>query len=135
MAPFTRGRLKAGMNAGKRRDAMVCAAESEGLPHAGVDPHGTSAKCLECGGKLKRSVSYNREERNLWCQPCKTIRERDCNAPANILFRTVLGLVVAATGWDPKERASRRGRWPDRPYSRCWARQFNAPCRGGIIRR
>ena len=84
MAPFTRGRLKAGMNAGKRRDAMVCAAESEGLPHAGVDPHGTSAKCLECGGKLKRSVSYNREERNLWCQPCKTIRERDCNAPANI---------------------------------------------------
>ena len=103
MAPFMRGKLKSGMNAGRRRGAMVCAAESEGLPHAGVDPHGTSAKCLECGGKLKRSVSYAREARSLWCQPCKAIRERDCNAPANILFRTVLGLVVAATGWDTKE--------------------------------
>ena len=97
-APSVRGKQKTTLNTGQRRQAIISAAGREGLPHMGVDPHGTSAKCLGCGKKLKRSISWTKHERNMWCQPCKEIRERDCNAGANILFRTILGVVVAATG-------------------------------------
>ena len=70
---------------------------SEGLPHVGVDPAGTSADCLKCGGKLKRSGAPSaRNERNMWCQPCRMIRERDANAGANILFRAIWQLLEDA---------------------------------------
>ena len=98
MTAYVRGKQKTTRNMGQRRQAIVSAAEREGLPHMGVDPRGTSANCLECGRKLKRSVTWTRHERNMWCQPCKKIRERDCNAGANIKFRTIFGLVSAATG-------------------------------------
>ena len=98
MAPYVRGKLKTSLNTGQRRRALVCAAQSEGLPHVGVDPAGTSANCLMCGNKLKRSSSQPPGRRNLWCQPCKAIRERDANAGANILFRTVTALVMDYTG-------------------------------------
>ena len=100
MAPPTRGRMSTTLNVGQRKRAHVNATESKGLPHEEIDPHGTSAKCFKCGQELKRSVSWCRRERNMWCQGCKAIRERDCNAGANILFRTIFGLVVAATGWN-----------------------------------
>ena len=98
MAPFPRGRQKTVLNTGQRKRAHRNAAESAGLPSAGVDPHGTSARCFMCGGKLKRSASWTKRERNMWCQPCGAIRERDCNAGANVMFRAIFGLVVAATG-------------------------------------
>ena len=98
MAPYVRGELKTSLNTGQRRRAIVCAAESEGLPHAGVDPAGTSANCLMCGNKLKRSSRQQPGRRDLWCQPCRKIRERDANAGANILFRTVTALVLDYTG-------------------------------------
>ena len=100
MAPYVRGKLKTSLNTGQRRDALVCAAESAGLPHVGVDPAGTSANCLMCGNKLKRSSRQSRGRRDLWCQPCKAIRERDANAGANILFRTVTALILDYTGRD-----------------------------------
>ena len=100
MAPYVRGRLKTPLNTGQRRGALVCAAQSEGLPHVGVDPACTSANCLMCGNKLKRSSSQPPGRRNLWRQPCKAIRERDANAGANILFRTVTALVLDYAGRD-----------------------------------
>lgn len=98
MAAYVRGKQKTTLNTGQRKQAIVNAAENNGLPHMGVDPRGTSANCLECGKKLKRSASWTKEERNMWCQPCKKIRERDGNAGANIFFRTMFGLAMAATG-------------------------------------
>ena len=98
MAAYVRGKQKTALNTGQRKRAIVNAAESNGLPHAGVDPRGTSANCLECGTKLKRSASWTKEERNMWCQPCKKIRERDCNAGANIEFRTLFATITAVTG-------------------------------------
>ena len=97
-APYVRGKQKTTLNTGQRRQAIISAAEREGLPHMGVDPRGTSANCLECGKKLKRSVTWTRHERNMWCQPCRKVRERDGNAGANIHFRTIFGLIAAATG-------------------------------------
>lgn len=97
MAPFVRGRQKTTLNIGQRRRALINAVESEGLPHAGVDPAGTSANCLRCGGKLRHSVApAARNERNMWCQSCRAIRERDANAGANILFHTILQLLEDA---------------------------------------
>ncbi len=100
MAPYTRGNLKSTLNTGQRRRAMTNALESKGLPHAGVDPAGTSAKCLECGQRLRRSVVRQENVRNLWCQPCHKIRERDGNGSANILFRTILALIMEWTDRD-----------------------------------
>ncbi len=97
-APYMRGRLKSTLNVGRRRRAIVNALESEGLPHRGIDPAGTSARCLGCGQKLKRTTVQQRGVRNLWCQPCHKIRERDGNGSANILFRTVMALVMEWTG-------------------------------------
>ena len=97
MASFMRGRQKTTLNTGQRRRALINAVESEGLPHVGVDPAGTSADCLKCGGKLKRSGAPSaRNERNMWCQPCRMIRERDANAGANILFRAIWQLLEDA---------------------------------------
>ena len=56
IAPFVRGKLKSILNTGKRRRALVNAVESKGLPHQGVDPAGTSAKCFVCGSKLERGI-------------------------------------------------------------------------------
>ncbi len=106
MAPYVRGKLKTPLNTGQRRRALVCAAQSEGLPHVGVDPAGTSANCLMCGGKLKRATNQPSGRRNLWCQPCRVIRERDANAGANILFRTVAALVMEYTGRDGSTRVT-----------------------------
>ena len=106
MAPYVRGKLKTSLNTGRRRRALVCAAESAGLPHVGVDPAGTSANCLMCGNKLKRSSRQSRGRRDLWCQPCKAIRERDANAGANILFRTVTALILDYTGRDGSARVT-----------------------------
>ena len=68
----------------------------------GVDPAGTSAGCLMCGAKLKRSSvrprSPSRDGRSMTCQNCRVIRERDANAGANILFRTITALVMEYTG-------------------------------------
>ena len=97
MAPYVRGKQKTTLNTGQRRQAIINAAERNGLPHMGVDPYATSANCLECGKKLRRSVSWTKRERNMWCQPCKKIRERDGNAGANIHFRTIFGIIMAAT--------------------------------------
>ena len=52
IAPFVRGKLKSILNTGKRRRALVNAVESKCLPHQGVNPAGTSAKCFVCGGKI-----------------------------------------------------------------------------------
>ena len=106
MAPYVRGKLKTSLNTGQRRRALVCAAQSEGLPHVGVDPAGTSANCLMCGGRLKRATSQPSGRRNLWCQPCRAIRERDANAGANVLFRTVTALVMEYTGRDGSTRVT-----------------------------
>ena len=106
MAPYVRGKLKTTLNTGQRRRALVCAAESAGLPHVGVDPAGTSANCLMCGNKLKRSSRQSRGRRDLWCRPCKAIRERDANAGANILFRTVTALIPDYTGRDGSARVT-----------------------------
>ena len=38
--------------------------KSEGLPHGGIGPYGTSAG-LECGGKMRRSASWTKHERNM----------------------------------------------------------------------
>ena len=64
----------------------------------GVDLAGTSAKCLECGGNLERSAVRQKNARNMWCRPCRKIRERDGNGSANILFRTIAALVMEWTG-------------------------------------
>ena len=104
MSPYARGKMKSTLNAGQRRRAITNALESEGLPHAGVDPAGTSSNCLECGQRLKRSAVRQEGVRNLWCQPCRAIRERDGNAGANILFRTILALVMEWTGHDGSQR-------------------------------
>ena len=104
MAPYVRGRLKTTLNTGRRRRALVNALESEGLPHRGVDPAGTSAKCLGCGQKLRRSVVQQKGVRNLWCQPCHTIRERDGNGGANILFHTIMALVMEYAGRERRAR-------------------------------
>lgn len=98
MAPYVRGKQKSTLNTGQRRQAIISAAESNGLPHTGVDPRGTSANCLECGKGLKRSVTWTKDERSMWCQPCKKIRERDGNAAANIKFRAISSVIMAATG-------------------------------------
>ena len=109
MASFVRGRLKSTLNTGQRRRALINAAESEGLPHQGVDPAGTSARCCECNGKLKRSMAQPvRNERNMWCQTCRRIRERDVNAGVNILFRTILALIVEATGQSGRQTVKTR---------------------------
>ena len=42
----------------------------------------------------------------MWCQPCRVIRERDANAGANILFRTVTALVMEYTGRDGSTRVT-----------------------------
>ena len=97
-APFVRGRLKTTLNVGRRRRAISNAQEAAGLPHIGVDPAGTSAKCLECGKKLKRATVQQKGARNMWCQPCRAIRERDGNGSANILFRTVMALAMEHMG-------------------------------------
>ena len=85
------------------------------------------------------------------------MRERDCNAAANVLFRTILGLAVSATGWAdlPDRNTSERKMTVLRgwiqyfsraspasyrprnigsfymlrctPRSRCLARQYDAP--------
>ena len=34
----------------------------------------------------------------MWCQQCRDIRERDANASVNILFGTIMALIVEATG-------------------------------------
>ena len=104
MSPFARGRQKTTLNTGQRRRAVVDALESEGLPHRGVDPAGTSANCLGCGKRLRRAVVQRRGVRNLWCQPCRSIRERDGNAGANILFRTVTAIVMEWMGRDDPGR-------------------------------
>lgn len=96
MAPYARGKLKTVLSTGQRRSAIVNAAEAEGLPHVGVDPRGTTSKCFWCGGKLKRSISWTRARRSMWCQTCHTVRERDCNAAVNILLRTTLCLIATA---------------------------------------
>ncbi len=106
MAPYVRGRLKTALNTGQRRRALTDALSSAGLPHVGVDPAGTSANCLMCGSKLRRSASQPPGRRNLWCQPCRAIRERDANAGANILFRTVAALVIEYTGRDGSTRVA-----------------------------
>ena len=98
MTAYVRGKQKTTLNTGQRKRAIVNAAEGNGLPHMGVDPYGTSAKCLDCGKKLKRSVSWTKKERNMWCQQCKKLRERDGNAGANILFRVLFTLAATATG-------------------------------------
>ena len=98
MAPYVRGKLKTSLNVGQRRKATVNAAEAAGLPHVGVDPAGTSANCMTCGNKLKRATGQQPGRRNLWCQPCRAIRERDANAGANVLFRTVTALILDYTG-------------------------------------
>ncbi len=103
-SPYKRGQMKSTLNTGQRRRATVNAAESEGLPHEGVDPAGTSSKCLGCGSKLKRAAVQRDGARNRWCQPCRKVRERDGNAGANILFRTILALVMAWTGMDGEPR-------------------------------
>ena len=97
-APYVRGKQKTTPSTGQRRQADIGAAERAGLPHMGMDPHGTSAKCLGCGKNLGRSASWTKHGRIIRCQPCKKIRERYGNAGANTLFRTILGAVVAATG-------------------------------------
>ena len=104
MSPYTRGNLKSTLNTGQRRRAITNALESEGLPHEGVDPAGTSSKCLGCGQRLRRAIVQQRGVRNLWCQPCHKIRERDGNGSANILFRTILALVMEWTGRDGSPR-------------------------------
>ena len=77
------------LNTGQRRRFLTNVIESEGLPHMGVDPAGTSANCLRCGEKLKRLVApASRNERNMWCQSCRMILERDAGAGANILLHT-----------------------------------------------
>ncbi len=106
MAPYVRGRLKTALNTGQRRRALTDALSSAGLPHVGVDPAGTSANCLMCGSKLRRATSQPPGRRNLWCQPCRAIRERDANAGANILFRTVAALVIEYTGRDGSTRVA-----------------------------
>ena len=100
MAPYVRGKLKTTLNVGQRRKATVNAAEAAGLPHVGVDPANMSANCMMCGNKLKRATGQQPGRRNLWCQPCKAIRERDVNAGHNVLYRTVVALVAAYTGRD-----------------------------------
>ena len=55
-APFVQGRLKSTLNTGPRRRAMINAVESEGLPHQGVDPAGTSARCFACNQNLNHST-------------------------------------------------------------------------------
>ena len=97
-APYVRGRLKTTLNTGQRRRALINAAESEGLPHRGVDPAGTSANCLLCGGRLRRSAVPSRGGRYTWCRRCRTIRERDANASANVLFRMITAFVIEYTG-------------------------------------
>lgn len=97
-APYVRGMLKSTLNTGQRRHALICAAESEGLPHLWVDPAGTSANCLLCGGRLRRSTAPSRGKRDMLCLRCHTIRGRDTNARANILFRTITALVMEYTG-------------------------------------
>ena len=80
-APFVRGRLKSTLNTCQRGRALINAAESEGLPHQGVDPAGTSARCFACNQKLKRSTRQRvQNRRDMWCQRCHRIRERDANA-------------------------------------------------------
>ena len=101
-----RGRLKTSLNTGRRRGAPVCAAESEGLPHVGVDPAGTPANCLMCGCKLRRATSQPSGRRNLWCRPCKAICQRDANAGASILFRTVRALILDYAGRDGSARVT-----------------------------
>ncbi|MBI1657545.1 MAG: transposase [Thaumarchaeota archaeon] len=71
-APYVRGRLKTTLNVGRRRRAISNAQEAAGLPHMGINPAGTSAKCLTCGKKLRRSAVQRRNARNMWCQPCHT---------------------------------------------------------------
>ena len=56
MSPYTRGKLKSTLNTGQRRRAITNTLESEGLPHEGVDPAGTSSGCLGCGQKLRRAA-------------------------------------------------------------------------------
>ena len=104
MSPFMRGRQKTTLNTGQRRRAIVNALDSEGLPHRGVDPAGTSADCLGCGKRLKRAVAQEVGVRNLWCQPCCSIRERDGNASANILLRTITAIVTECMGRDDQGR-------------------------------
>ena len=107
MSAYIRGRLKSTLNVGQRKGALVNALEAEGLPHVGVDPAGTSAGCLMCGAKLKRSSARPRspshDGRSMICQSCRVIRERDANAGANILFRTITALVMEyiPAGADP----------------------------------
>ena len=49
-----------------------------------------------------------RNERNMWCQTCRRIRERDVNAGVNILFRTILALIVEATGQTGRQTVKTR---------------------------
>ena len=42
--------------------------------------------------------------RNLWCRQCRKVRERDGNAGANILFRTIPAFVMEWTGRDCGQR-------------------------------
>ena len=99
IAPFVRGQLKSTLNTGQRRRALINAVESEGLPHQGVDPAGTSAMCFACNEKLKRlAIRQAWNGRYMWCQSCHRRRERDANAGVNILFRTIMALIMDATG-------------------------------------
>ncbi|MYB30732.1 MAG: transposase [Cenarchaeum sp. SB0663_bin_5] len=98
-SPFVRGKTKSTLNTGQRQNALKNAAESEGLPCIGIEPRNTSAKCLKCGGSLEY-IGTNTGKiptRGMWCHTCRTIRERDANAGANILFRTILALMCNTT--------------------------------------
>ena len=106
MALHVRDRLKTSLNTGQRRRALADAPSSAGLPHVGADPAGTSADCLMCGSKLRRATGQPPGRRNLWCQPCRAIRERDAYAGANILFRTVAALVIKYTGREGSARVA-----------------------------
>ena len=103
-APYVRGKMKTTLNTGQRRRAVTNALDAEGLPHESVDPAGTSAKCLGCGKRLGRAAVQQSGARNMWCQPCRKVRERDGNGSANILFRTILALVIKWTGMDGEPR-------------------------------
>ena len=43
-------------------------------------------------------MAQQKGARNMWCQACRSIRERDGNGSANILFRTVMALVMRYAG-------------------------------------
>ena len=63
------------------RDAIVNAADREGVPYKWVDPAYTSKNCSACG-KLNRSLNAEKE----WtCPNCGVVHDRDENAALNLI--------------------------------------------------